>query len=243
MNTRVIFLLLNLCKVVALCSVFRYSSDMSSFIRARSDEQKEARLLEIKNATEELFNELAYQQITLTVIAQKLNWSRANLYKYVETKEEIFLEIVSDKLNACYGALCAAFPDGNRFSLETVAEIYAGILCAHQDYLRYTAYLTSIIECNVTVERLAVFKQKYYNHAYNLSARLAAMLGISKDDAYRAQVDVLFYASSYVTSCYKNPLIQKALELINITPPAQDLYADIKDFILMKFLWLTKPST
>lgn len=132
---------------------------MADFIRARSDEKKEERLNEIKTAAETLFASAPYGEITLTTIAEKLGWSRANLYKYVTTKEETFLEIAKDKMTAYYTALLSAFPQGNNYSPEVIAEVWAGILNAHQDYMRYVSYLNPIIETNVTVERLAVFKK------------------------------------------------------------------------------------
>ena len=88
-----------IAKVLLLC----YSLDMADlnskavFIRARSGEHKEERLSQIKEATAELFASCPYSEITLTTIAEKLGWSRANLYKYVTTKEEIFLEISAKK--------------------------------------------------------------------------------------------------------------------------------------------------
>ena len=36
---------------------------------------------------------MPYTETAITTIADKLIWSRANLYKYVTIKEEIFLEI------------------------------------------------------------------------------------------------------------------------------------------------------
>ena len=71
---------------------------MTDFVRARSEEQKQARMAEIKAAADSLFNSVPYQEITLSTIAGKLSWTRANLYKYVTTKEEIYLEICSDKM-------------------------------------------------------------------------------------------------------------------------------------------------
>ena len=66
---------------------------MAEFVRARSDEQKEQRLSEIKQVTRNLFSELSYHEITLAAIAERLGWSRAALYKYVTSKEDIFLEL------------------------------------------------------------------------------------------------------------------------------------------------------
>ena len=106
---------------------------MADYIRARSNEHKEERLSQIKEATAELFSALPYSEITLTTIAEKLGWSRANLYKYVTTKEEIFLEICTEKMSAYYGALHSAFPEGNNFTTEVIAEVWAGIVNANQE--------------------------------------------------------------------------------------------------------------
>ena len=70
---------------------------MTNFTRARSSEQKEERMREIKCAAERQFEQRTYQSISLSTIAEELSWSRANLYKYVTSKEEIFLEISGDK--------------------------------------------------------------------------------------------------------------------------------------------------
>ena len=69
---------------------------MAEFIRARSSAQKEQRMQEIKRAANDLFHERRYHEITLKAIAEKLGWSHAALYKYVTTKEDIFLELCAD---------------------------------------------------------------------------------------------------------------------------------------------------
>ncbi|AIN93658.1 TetR family transcriptional regulator [Treponema putidum] len=207
---------------------------MADYIRARSGEHKEERFSQIKQATAELFENVPYAVITLTMIAEKLGWSRANLYKYVTTKEEIILKIAADKMSAYYGSLLSAFPDGNNFSVEVIAEIWAGILNANQDYMRYVSYLNPVIETNVTVERLAAFKKQYYDFTKALSERLSEMLDVTQEAAYKIQLDVLFYASSNAVCCYKNPLVQEALKQINITPLPMDFYQDMKKFVKMR---------
>ena len=213
---------------------------MQNYIRARTDDQKEERLNQIKEAADSLFEQMPYTEITLTTIADKLTWSRANLYKYVTTKEEIFLEISAQKMAKYFTALLAAFPEGNKYSPEVIAEVWAGILNANQDYLRYVSYLNPIIETNVTVDRLATFKKKYYEFAEQFCNELSAMLSISQDTAYKLQLDILMFSAATAVSCYKNPLIKEALKKINITPPKFDFYEDIKDFVLMKIKWSIK---
>ena len=234
------FLFSNIALFIEHFYIAWYSYFMQNYIRARSDEQKEERLNQIKEAADSLFEQMAYTEISLTTIADKLTWSRANLYKYVTTKEEIFLEISSQKMAKYFKACLAAFPKGNKYSPEVIAEVWAGILNANQDYLRYVSYLNPIIETNVTVERLATFKKKYYEFAEQFCNELSTMLSISQDTAYKLQLDILMFSAASAVNCYKNPLIKEALKKINITPPKFDFYEDIKDFVLMKIKWTIK---
>lgn len=213
---------------------------MSDFIRARTDEQKEERMSQIKNVAAELFKKAPYSEITLTTIAEKLLWSRANLYKYVTTKEEIFLAISEEKMESYFESLNAAFPDENKYSHEVIAEVWAGIINANQEYMRYVSILTSIIEKNVTVERLAAFKKKYYESAGAFCKKLSKMLKISEDDSSKLFFDVLLYSSANASTCEKNPLVQKALKKINLELPKYDFYGNIKQFILMEINWRTE---
>lgn len=210
---------------------------MKEFIRARSDEQKEFRMNEVKNAAASLFNEMPYSEITLTTIASKLGWSRANLYKYVTTKEEIFLAISEEKMESYFNSLNSAIPHENRYSVAVIAEVWAGILNANQEYLRYVSILSSIIEKNVTVERLADFKKKYYDSAFSFCEKLSKILGLEKEKTYKIFLDILFFASASASSCEKNPLVQEALKMININFPPADFYSNLKDFIFMRISW------
>ena len=151
---------------------------MADFIRARSAEQKEQRLEEIKGAARSQFQTHPYHEITLTTIADELGWSRANLYKYVTTKEEIFLLLAGDECASYFEALLAALPEGCGLAPDVVAEVWAGIANAHQEYFRLGDLLTTIIETNVTVERLARFKSGYYAHVSPMEERLPRILHI-----------------------------------------------------------------
>lgn len=142
---------------------------MSEFVRARSAEQKEARMEEVKRAADRLFSAKPYHEITLTTIAAELSWTRANLYKYVTSKEDIFLVLCGEKMSAYMDALLAAFPRGCGYAVGVYAEVWAGILSAHRDYLRYGDILSSIIETNVSVNRLAEFKALYFDKAGQLA--------------------------------------------------------------------------
>ncbi len=82
---------------------------------------------EIMRVTDTLFHETTFHGISLTTIAERLEWSRGNLYKYVTTKEEIFLELYREKHRAWIEAVAAAFADSTALPPETFAKRGAGV--------------------------------------------------------------------------------------------------------------------
>ena len=206
---------------------------MAEFIRARSAEQKGQRLDQIKGAVRRQFAERPYHEITLTTIADELGWSRANLYKYVSTKEEVFLLLAQDEMAAYFDALLTALPEGCGFSRETVAEVWAGIAGAHQEYFRLGDILTTIIETNVTVERLADFKRAYYGHVARMAERLPPVLGMRPERVDSLIMAIYYHAVGFVSGCWRNPLINQALELAGIERPRIDFREEMRDFVGM----------
>ena len=185
---------------------------MTDFVRARSEEQKQARMAEIKAAADELFCSVPYQEITLSTIAGKLSWTRANLYKYVTTKEEIYLEICSDKMQSYFDDLFAAFPNEKPFTPDQWAAAWADVLNAHRDYLRYSDILCTIIEVHVTACRL------------------------SSHDASEVFLSVLYHAAGLCGSCHSNPVMLEAMKIAGIPYKKRDFRLNMYEFIRMN-LW------
>lgn len=206
---------------------------MDSFMRARSDEQKAQRFAEVKAAAKKQFVERPYHEITLTTIAEELDWSRANLYKYVSTKEEIFLALDADECHAYFEALLTALPEGCGFSADIVAEVWAGIANAHQDYFRLGEILSGIIEANVGIDRLVAFKRAYYEDMRALSDRLVSILGLDPGRMEDLITTVYFHGVGYVSVCFRSPLIASALAELGIKNHQVDFRQTMRDFIAM----------
>lgn len=206
---------------------------MADFIRARSTEQKAQRMAEIKSAAKRQFDMHPYHEITLTTIAGELGWSRASLYKYVNTKEEIFLSLDTDECMAYFDALLSALPEGCGLSPETIAEVWAGIANAHQDYFRLGEILSAIIETNVTVDALADFKGAYYTCLDKMSERLEALVPIERTRAALLIESVYFHAVGAAGACRRNPLIAQALERLGRANYHAGFREEMRDFITM----------
>ena len=206
---------------------------MAEFIRARRPEQKEQRLDEIKGTVRRQFAKRPYHEITLTTIAEELGWSRANLYKYVTTKEEIFLLLTADECDAYFEALLAALPEGREFAPAEAADAWADVAAEHQEYFRLGDLLTTIVETNVTVERLMDFKRGYYAHVAEMREHLPQVIGIATEHVETLLLAVYYHATGLVSSCWSNPLIAEALRRLEIERPETDFRAEMRDFVSM----------
>lgn len=206
---------------------------MPDFIRARSSAQKEQRMAEIKQAADELFHEKSYHEITLKGISERLGWSHAALYKYVGTKEDIFLELCADARGEYVSSLLAAYPNGCAYSHEVLAQVWTEQLNSHRDYLAYSDLLFTIIETNVSAERLAEFKRGYFEEIDLLSKRFHENLGIEPDRAWQLFNSVLFHAVSINGWCTENPLVAEAMEIAGLEQRVPDFKEEMRDFIEM----------
>ncbi|SCP95399.1 TetR/AcrR family transcriptional regulator [Anaerobium acetethylicum] len=207
---------------------------MAEFIRARSNEQKQLRMSEIMKATDQLFHDHTYHAITLTTIAEALGWSRGNLYKYVTTKEEIFLELYLEKQNNYFSDIVSSFADKDDLTDEEFAHLWTGILDRHHDYLRYYGILATIIETNVTVERLAEFKKTVLSGFHPVIQILMKHCpGISGDDAATLYWTLLFHACGLNNSCHVSPLVAEAMKLAGLPELKIDFFQNFRNFMLM----------
>ena len=215
---------------------------MADYIRARSNEQKAERLAQVKAALEHQFATRPYHEITLTTLADELGWSRTNLYKYVSTKEEVFLAVVGDKRDAFMGALMAALPAGCGFDNGTIATVWAGIAAAHYDYFRYGDLLFSVIETNVGIDKLREFKRGYYEILEPFSNQMASVLRIPSESVEQFSNAIYFHGVGLAGSCLNNPLVKKAVAELGVDPVAIDFQSDMHDFVDMTLAWYQRHS-
>ncbi|NTU94155.1 MAG: TetR/AcrR family transcriptional regulator [Chlorobiaceae bacterium] len=139
------------------------------FIRARSDEQREVRYAEIIAAATRLSARMGYEEITLAAIAREANFTRSNLYKYYESKDEIFLEILAMDIAAWRADLqCRLL--GTACSVGEFAMHFAQSYRTHKRLLDTLTILFVFIEKNASLEHLTGFKAGLKTEMANLAA-------------------------------------------------------------------------
>lgn len=210
---------------------------MAEFKRARSAEQKCQRMGEIKGAARRQFDARPYHQITLTTIAGELGWSRANLYKYVSTKEEIILLVMADLRDAYTADLVDALGTPCALDASTAARVWAQVAGRHRTYFRYGDLLYTVIETNVTVDKLEQFKRGYYAQLPEVRERLSRGLGVREELVEQLVNTVYHHAVGLAGSCLNNPLVAQAVARLGIEPAHVDFEAQIEEFVLMCLTW------
>lgn len=208
--------------------------EQASYIRARSAEQKQERMDAIMAAADELFSQMPYHKITMGLIAEKLGWSRAGLYKYAGTQEEIFLALHEQKNRAWFDDLLAELSDAP-MPHEEFARIWAEVTARHGSFLRYQDILISIIESNVSLERLTEFKRAFAQMLAPITELLAHQCGIDEKAATDLYLRLLFQAPKLWAHYHCPELTLKAMELAGLPPVEgtfQDAYAEFTEMCL-----------
>ena len=191
---------------------------MADYIRARSVEHKQERMGAIMTAADELFSERPYHQITMGTIAERLGWSRSNLYKYAATQEEIFLALHAAKNRAWLEELSSALA-GAPLPVGDFARIWAEVTERHASFLRYQEILIQIIESNVTLERLVAFKRTF-----------AEMLPLATDVLCRqCEINDAAAMALYLRLLYQAPALYEHFHTAELTAEALRLAGFPKD--------------
>jgi AcrR family transcriptional regulator len=168
------------------------------WVRARSDEQIEQRINEIMDATARLYKEHRFEDITFAMIAKEADFTRSNLYRYFQTKEDIFLELMKHDILSWRVDIIENFTDGN-LSLGEIAEIIVDLTLKHNRMVKLFTILFTLLEPNSSLEALTAFKLKINQEIGTLAQFLSTVLPFSSvEDA----AEFLTTLSSLVIGSY-----------------------------------------
>ncbi len=158
-----------------------------SFERARQPEQIALRRKSILEATSALFEEVGFDDTRLTDIGDRAGVSKASVYRYFESKEAIFLELLARETEAWVSALegqLAAL--GGSGSVGEVARIVAESLSERPRLCSLAARLSSVLERNLSTDAIRAFKRNNLALTIRLvNALHAAVPALSLDGARR----------------------------------------------------------
>lgn len=139
-----------------------YMTSPATFQRARRPEQKEERRQHLLDTAKTILIEgLDVHEMSLNELARRAEMTKSNVYRYFENREELLLALLEEQSylwqRELHGRLAAE--TGRASTLEWVADTIADVTVSRPLMCRLLSVLPSVIEHNVSPERLAEFKR------------------------------------------------------------------------------------
>lgn len=126
-----------------------------------SPELTNARKEEIISACKTLYKDMSFKDITIMKIADYTTFSRASIYNYFETKEEIFLAILQKEYELWVDDLTKTIDENEAMTKDDVARSLASSLEKRRLLLKLMSMNHYDLEENSREERLCEFKVAY----------------------------------------------------------------------------------
>lgn len=128
-----------------------------------SPELTNARKEEIISACKTLYKDFSFKEITIMKIAEYTTFSRASIYNYFETKEEIFLAILQKEYEMWVNDLNYIVDNNDSLTKDELAKSLASSLEKRKLLLKLMSMNHYDMEENSRDERLFEFKVAYGN--------------------------------------------------------------------------------
>ncbi len=205
---------------------------MSKFQRARSAQQKQERINQIIKASEALYLEKNYMEISFLDIAKKLDFTRANLYKYYNSKDEIFLDIFGNDLVLWKDGLVTELKAKEHIHVDDFACIWSKHIIKNKRMLELLCILHTVIEKNVCVEKLAEFKKLMFRVYSEISMELLRLFPeLSKQNLQMFYDFQMRYAVGLYPAVNKNEVQLEATRLSGVSIPKEEFEPTYSKFI------------
>ncbi len=133
--------------------------------RARNEDQKQQRRLTLIETARELFEQTAYEAVTMAGVAEKAGLAKGTVFFYFKTKEELFLTVQEQLLEDWFteiDGLLAGVSGAER--VEQVVRLLGQSLQGRASLTRLLAILHTTLEQNVDFDSTLRFKQFLGTH-------------------------------------------------------------------------------
>lgn len=156
-----------------------------------SPELTAARRVEIIDACEELYREAPFKDITVGMIAERTTFTRASVYNYFKTKEEIFLALLQREYGLWNDSLTAIL-EGPELDAAGFAEALASSLDGRGQLLKILSMNHYDLEGSSRHEPLVAFKREY-GRSLSLAEACLTRFFPSMDEAARRDFVYTFF--------------------------------------------------
>jgi len=208
--------------------IFIEMGETMEFKRARTDKQKDQRLNQILQVAEALLQKHDYADINMKLIAEHLDYTRGNLYKYYATKEEIFSALFQKQLHLWIEDTLQNFAGAGNLSDTEFATLWSQTIAKYGTMLKIDSLLSTIIETNIDFEKLIEFKSAIINDFYRLLPLVKRQLPFFTEAEAK---DFLYFQLLHASALYMNIQARnREQKLLKICDPAYNFIEFIPTF-------------
>ena len=197
-----------------------------------SEELINARKEEIVNACAGLYETMGFKEITIRDIGAKTTFTRTSIYNYFQTKEEIFLALLSREHEAWIADLEDILRKNEALSASDFAELLARTLEKRGCMLKLMSMNLYDMEGNSRLENLVAFKKVYAGAIRALTCCLEkffpAMAVNDIQGFLYALFPFLFGVYPYTSHTDKQ---RAAMELAHVNYVHYSVYEIVKSFV------------
>lgn len=156
----------------------------TTFQRARKPEEIQARRETLLAAAAELFDEEGPLGAGLNAIAARAGFTKSNVYRYFESREEVLLSLFLAEMNQLVPALAAAVAATPENDLDALAAVVTKQFASRPRLGQLTSILSSTLEANVSEDTIVAVKRTMGGMAADMAVALRTRLpNASAEDA------------------------------------------------------------
>lgn len=148
----------------------------ATFQRARKPEEIQARRETLLAAAAELFDAEGPLGAGLNAIAARAGFTKSNVYRYFESREEVLLSLFLDEMGQLVPALAAAIAVTPEDDLDALAQAVATEFATRPRLGQLTSILSSTLEANVSEDTIVAVKRTMGGMASDMAAALLTRL-------------------------------------------------------------------
>ena len=202
--------------------------------RARTPKQIAVRRNSILEAAGELLDQFGLDQTGLNAIARQCDMSKANVYRYFESREAILLELLLDEQSKWANALIRRLKKITDQSIDGIGRAVATTLAQRPRFCVLVAALAGVLEHNVNYETVVQFKRQLQSQVRALSSELRSVLpALTEEEAFSVVAMIIMSASGAWPHCNPAPIVREVLSDPEFSHMRLDFKSTMYDFTVI----------
>lgn len=191
---------------------------MTSFQRARSEEQREVRRRSILDVTAAMLDEMPVAEVSLNELSRRVGLAKSNVLRYFESREVILLELLdrawkewpADLPTALAGAIDADASPQER--TEQFAAALAASLAGRTVFCDLLSAQTAVLEHNASPQAAAHYKRAAIANMGDLAALAVIHLPALGERAFHLAASITMMSGAVWTHSRPSPAMLAAYE-------------------------------